>query len=316
MFPFSGSNATAVRGSTRIFTSWLVLATFFVVRLHATEYGTSAYPAGVETVLPGLAPPPGVTMFETFSNFYQSNQLADAQGHSLVPGFHLRVGAVAVKVVHNWGVHFLGGSLVSTAALPFLYEHLNTPFGAASKSGFGNPDIGVVSVAYQRKAWHWWYGMDVYTPSFSYNKNDILNVGQHNFAIVPDGAFTYLSEKGRTELSSRFQYIVNYANPVTNYRSGHEFIWEYDGMRHIAGAVSAGANGYLYLQTTDDLQSGLVAGNGNRGRVFAIGPEVRAHLKHYALILKYQKEMLAQNKTVGNSFWFELGVPLGHPKRD
>jgi hypothetical protein len=287
-----------------------------VVTLNASEGGVSVYPAGVETILPGMTPGTGGTMFLEFSNFYQTNELADAKGDSLIPGFHLRVGAVAAKIAHNWGVHFLGGELVSAAALPLVYEHLNAPFGTFAKTGFGNPDLAPAVVAYHKADWHWWYSVDVFTPGFSYNQNDVLNVGQHNVALAPDAAFTYLPDKGRTEISSKFLYIVNYANPVTNYRSGNEFVWEYAGMHHLFGGVSAGVNGYFYQQTTDDRQNGLVFENGNRGRDFAVGPEIRCHFKHYSMILKYEKEMLAENKTMGNSFWLQFGVPLGHPGHD
>jgi hypothetical protein len=255
-------------------------------------------------------------MFEEFNNFYQTNQRADSQGRSLIPGFHLRVAAVAGKLVHDWGVHVLGGTLVSAAALPLLYEHLDAPFGKAAKTGFGNPDLEPFAVAYHRGDWHWWYGFDVYTPGFSYHQNDLLNIGQHNFATAPAGAVTYLPHKGRTEISSRFQYIVNYANPVTHYRSGHEFVWEYAVMHRLVGHVSAGVNGYFYQQTTDDRQNGWIVEDGHRGRDFAAGPEIRCRFKHYALIGKYEKEMLAQNRTVGNAFWLQLGIPLGHAGHD
>jgi len=280
------------------------------VAAHATESGASVYPAGVETVMPGLMPPAGKTLFEEFDNFYQANGLLDGSGRSLVPGFHLRVAAVAGKLVHNWGVKFLGGALVISAAVPVLYEHLDGPFGNLQKSGIGNPDIGVMDVAYARGSWHWWYGVDVFTPGFQYAKDDLLNVGQHNFATAPEGAFTYLPGDGRTEVSSKLQYIVNAANSATDYRSGNEFIWEYAAMHTVARKLSAGLNGYYYQQTTDDRLNG--ADSGDRGRAFAAGPEIRYHIGRVAAIVKYQREMLVANRTVGNSFWCQFGVPLWH----
>jgi len=277
----------------------------------ATELGASVYPAGVETVMPGMTPLPGASMLLEFNNLYQANGLADGQGHSEIAGFHLRVGAFAVKFVHNWGIHFLGGTLVSDGALPFLYEHLDGPFGTGSKTGFGNPDIQPLAVAYQRGTWNWWYGYDIYTPGFSYNKTDLVNIGQHNFASAPSGAFTYLPTHG-TEISSKFQYIVNGTNNQTQYRSGNELIWEYDGMQNVAKKLAIGVNGFYYQQTTDDLQNGVKAGNGNRGRTVAAGPEVRYHLGHVGLIAKYQRDMLVQNKAIGNSFWLQVGIPVGH----
>src|SRR5579872_5715916 len=47
------------------------------------------------------------------------------------------------------GLHVLGGTLVSYAAVPYLYEHLDAFFGAGAKTGFGNPDIQPVAMESQ-----------------------------------------------------------------------------------------------------------------------------------------------------------------------
>jgi hypothetical protein len=276
----------------------------------ATEGGATIYPAGVETVMPGMMPPPGKTLFEEFDDFYQANGLMNGSGHSLIPGFHLRVAAVAGKFVHNWGVKFLGGTLVSSAAVPFLYEHIDGPFGLHDKSGIGNPDWGVLDVAYKTGNVFWWYGLDVLTPGFQYTKGDLLNIGQHNFATAPVAAFTWLPQHGMTEVSSRFEYFVNYTDPATNYRSGREFLWEYDGMHNVTKKLALGVNGYFYQQVSDDMLNGMDAGN--RGRAFMIGPEIRYHMGRVAGILKYQKEMAVENQPRGNAFWCQFGVPLWH----
>lgn len=278
----------------------------------AAENGASVYPAGVETVMPGMLPGPGQTLLLEFNNFYQANALKDGNGHDAMPGFHLRVAAVAVKVVHNWGVHALGGTLVSSAAVPILYEHLDLPFGKFSKEGMGNPDFGVLDVAYHKGDFYWWYGLDAFTPGAQYKKEDSLNVGQHYFATAPVGAFSYLPENKSSEISSRFNYIVNYTNPANQYHSGNEFLWEYAAMHNVTKSLALGVNGYFDRQTTDDRLNGAVVESGNRGRVLAIGPEARYHLGHVALILKYQREMLAENRTMGNSFWMQIGMPIGH----
>jgi len=278
---------------------------------NATEGSASVYPAGVETVMPGMTPPPGASMLCEFNNFYQANALADGQGKSEVPGFHLRVGAWAVKFTHNWGAHVLGGTLMSVGAVPLLYEKVDGPFGLGAKTGIGNAIVEPVAVAYQRGTWNWWYGYDVFLPGPSYNKNDLVNIGQHNFAGAPVSAITYMPNH-ETEISSKLQYIVNATNGATEYRSGNEFIWEFDGMHNVAKTLAVGVNGYYYQQTTDDLLNGVTAGNGNRGRNISVGPEVRWHVGHMALIAKYQRDTLVQNKPIGNSFWLQVGIPLGH----
>jgi hypothetical protein len=293
----------------------LVALIAMAVAAYASEGGASVYPAGVETVVPGLMPASGGTLFLEFDNFYQANELAGPTGHALLPGFHLRVGAAAVKLVHNWGLHVLGGTLVSTGAIPALYMHLDAPFGSGDKTGFGNADAETL-VAYRKGSLHWWYGFDVFTPGFGYHKDDLVNIGQHNYATAPAGAFSYLPRHGKTELSSRVQYIVNYTNDVTHYRSGREFLWEFDGMQNLTRNLAIGGNGYYYQQVTDDLQNGAVFEGGNRGRNVTFGPEIRCHFSRYGMILKYQKDFLTQNRTVGNSFWFQVGMPIGHPHHD
>lgn len=278
----------------------------------ATENGASVYPAGVETVMPGMAPAPGQTLFLEFNNYYTASGMANSKGENELPGFQLSVAAFAPKIVHNWGVHLLGGTLISSAALPFLYESLAAPFGAQAKTGFGNADLQVGAVAYAQGDWHWWYGFDLFPPGFPFAKTDLINLGQHNLAYTPSAAFTYLPRHGRLEISSKYQYIINGADSVTNYRSGREFVWEYDGMVKITRKLAIGGNGFFYRQLTNDVQNGFVVGDGNRGRDFAFGPEVKYHVGKCALIAKYEKDMLVENRPIGNSFWLQFGMPLGH----
>jgi len=55
-----------------------------------------------------------------------------------------------------------------------------------------------------------------------YSSAAVLNIGQHNFAAGPTGAFTYLSDKARWEASSKADYIANFKDgtrviaPATN----------------------------------------------------------------------------------------------------
>lgn len=309
----NGGETAATLPIWRRFAVGLAIAWIGISAAYATEGGTSVYPAGVETIMPGRMPGDGGTMLLEFNDFYNANELGGSNGQALVPGFHLRVAAVAGKLVHNWGVHVLGGTLVSTAAMPWVDVHLSAPFGAMNKSGIGNPDWETL-VAYKKGDLNWWYGFEVYTPGFSYKKTDLVNVGQHNYATAPSGAFTYMPHHGATEVSSKFQYITNYTDNTTNYRSGNELVCEYTGMQNITKKLAIGGNGFFYQQTTPDRQAGVNIGN--QGRDFAFGPEIRYHFNHYAMILKWQKDFLVQNHTVGNAPWLQVGVPLGHPHKD
>jgi hypothetical protein len=279
---------------------------------YATENGGSVYPLGVETVMPGLTPAAGQTMFAEFNTTYNANSLLDGQGHSAVPGFKLSVFAFAPKITHNWGVRLLGGNLVSWVATPVASEWLHTPSGKYSTMGFSNPVLGLADIAYNRGSWHWWYGFDLMLPAPVYHKAGPINIGQHNYSTAPSGAFTYLPHHGATEVSSRLQYIVNYTDTAMHYQSGNEFLWEYVVMQNLTKKLAMGANGYFYQQTTADRLLGVIYADGNQARDLAIGPEVRYQLGPIILIGKYFRDTLVENRPSGNALWIEFAVPLSH----
>jgi hypothetical protein len=301
-----------VRVVLSCFAMCLVLVALTAATASATENSGCVYPIGAETVMPGMTPAPGETLFAEFNTTYNANSLLDAQGQSAVPGFKLSVFAFAPKIQHNWGVRLLGGTLVSWVATPVVSEWLQTLAGKYSTTGFSNPALGISDIAYNRGDWHWWYGLDVIPPAPVYNRGSAINIGQHNFATAPEGACTYLPHHGRTETSARLQYIINYTDAITHYRSGNEFLIEYVGMHNFTKKLAIGANGYIYKQTTDDRLLGVIYAGGYQGRDLTIGPEVRYHLGHTVLIAKYFRDTLVENRPSGNAIWIELAVPVSH----
>ncbi|MGA2886658.1 MAG: transporter [Terracidiphilus sp.] len=287
------------------------------VAARATENGACVYPVGAETVLQGMIPPPKATGLFTFSILYSANEVDNPVGSSSAPEFKVRVFANAVKVVHNWGVPALGGMVESTVAIPFIYQQLHILPGKYDKFGLSNVDLVPFGVAYHKGDWHWFYQADFFLPGAPYNHTDTLNIGQHNFAAGPVGAFTYLSKKAVWEASSKVDYIVNFEDGSTKYRSGNELTWEYSGMRAVSKKASLGVNGYLYKQVTDDQSNGTAVAGGNRGRDFAIGPEARFFFGgHNVFAFKYTHDTLVENKPRGSSVWFELGFPLAFGKKE
>jgi len=310
------NNTPTPRKSHKTFILKIVMCVAFMSLTSASMMGTegsgSVYPLGVETVMTGLTPAPGETVFAEFNITYNANSLLNGQGQSMVPGFRLSVSGFAPKLTHNWGVHLLGGDLVNWVAVPVLYEWVRTPAGAYATMGFSNVVMGT-DIAYNRGNWHGWYGFDVALPAPVYHRGGPINIGQHNFATAPSGAFTYLPHQGRTEISSRFQYYFNSIDHATRYQSGNEFLWEYVAMQNVSKKLALGANGYFYQQTTMDRLLGVITAGGNQGRNLAIGPEARYELGHVVLIAKYFRDTLVQNRPMGNEFWIEFAVPLSHP---
>jgi hypothetical protein len=283
----------------------------------ATENGASVYPVGAETVLQGMMPHPRETGLSTFTVVYSANELDNSSGQSAVPEFKVRVFANAPKIEHNWGIPVFGGMLASTIGIPVVYQQLHVAPGKYEAFGLSNILLVPLGVTYNKGNWHWFYQGDFYLPGAPYAKTAVLNIGQHNFAAGPTGAFTYLSGKARWEISSKADYIVNFEDRATKYRSGNELTWEYTAMRAVTKKASIGLNGYLYQQITGDQQNGTVYEGGYRGRDLAIGPQLRVFFgEHSAFAFKYFRDTLVENKPRGNGFWFQLGVPLNFGKRN
>src|ERR1700685_1099946 len=117
--PETFANSTVNRTHARAWRVLCFVATLLLATAaNATENGGSVYPVGVETVMPGVTPPPhGSVLFE-FSLFYTANQMDNSAGLTASPEFKLRVLANAFKVLHNWNVPVFGGSLNSNFAVP------------------------------------------------------------------------------------------------------------------------------------------------------------------------------------------------------
>jgi hypothetical protein len=278
----------------------------------ATENGGSVYPVGVETVMTGVQPPPGKTALYEYTCFYISNEFDDARGRSAVPGFRLKVFANAVKVTHNWGVHFLGGTIASQIGVPLIYQQLSTESGQFSEVGLTNVNFIPFNVSYHQENLHWYYEADFFSRGAGYSATHEMNIGQHNLAVAPVAGLTYLPWKGKGEVSSRFTYIFNGNNRDTHYQSGNEFMWEYNAAYEFSKKVAAGLNGYFYQQVTDDRLQGAVFQDGFRGRGLAVGPQLRFPLgKHGGFAVKYYRDTLVQNRPRGHAFWFQMSVPIG-----
>ena len=87
---------------------------------------------------------------------------------------------------------------------------------------------------------------------------------------------------------------------------------EFSAGYHATPSLALGLNGYIYRQTTDDKLNGLaVNGNGNRGRVNALGPYVSySFTPKVTLIVKLQSEFGAHNKPEGTRLWGQMRIPF------
>lgn len=263
-------------------------------------------------------------LLHEYSCFYEANELDDAHGrNSGVPDFKVRVFAAAGKLSHNWGVKFLGGELGSWIAIPSVYQQLSVAGSSYSKDDLSNIEVVPFTAFNHKGIVHWYYELQVQTLGTGYVTGAPLNIGQHNVAFAPAAAFTLTPHRGAQNIMSRFDYVINNPDHVTHYHSGNEFFWQFGAQQELPRSrASVGLSGYFYQQVTNDSQSGVAVvtqnsdgtfSTGYKGRVLDLGPQVTFPWGRYgALVVKWDHDMLVQNRARGNGFWFQFGVPFGY----
>jgi len=103
-------------------------------------------------------------------------------------------------------------------------------------------------------------------------------------------------------------YDFNEKNDDTNYKSGQVFHADYAAGWN-AGPLTAGIGGYVLRQTTDDRVGGMrVGSDGFRGRVFAVGPELKYNFDPIQVWFQYQREFSARNRPQGDNFWLKTVI--------
>jgi hypothetical protein len=287
---------------------------------HATEGGGNNYPVGVNTLLPGIQPAPGNHVY-VYLQEYEATTLEDNSGNpsNSVSNFSLHAQAAAFRLSHVWrDIAFLGATLETRTNIPFvnldLHLDAHTPKGTLYKSGratgLSDLTVGPVFLGWHLGNLHQVIGLEFFLPTGSYDTSRLVNPGRHYYSMQPNYAVTWLPTP-KIELSARALYSVNSVNHATDYHSGNEFIVDYNAGFRFTPMWQIGASGYFYTQLTDDTQHGQsVNGNGNRGRVFAVGPSIAYGSRKFSVALKYQREMMARNRPEGNRIWLQMYVPF------
>lgn len=274
----------------------------------ATESGGGAYPNGAENFMSGALPPPG-TYFLDYLTHYSADNFKDTNGNSAIPDFRVRAIANGFRFVHMTDKQIFGGNWGMHAFLPFAKVDV-TAFGRnQSKEGLADIVIDPIMIAWHTRNFHYAFGLDIFMPTGSYDKNDIANLSRNYWTFEPIVAGTYLSDGG-LDVSMKLQYDFNTKNRATDYRSGQEFNVDYTVAQKFDN-FSVGVGGYYYRQMSDDEQAGVKVGtDGNRGRLFGIGPQIRYDHKNMMFFLTYTNESGARNKPEGNRLWLKFFMPL------
>jgi hypothetical protein len=289
----------------------------------ATEGGGYSYPVGVDTFYSGMMLPEGLNLLLYYSH-YQASTSKDNAGNdnSKFAYYKIRSDTVSLRASYVWpGVQWLGANVETRAALPLTSLNLSlgiarrSPLTPLDKSGDktaqGDMSFIPIILGWHGEKFHQLTGIETYLPVGDYNVSDPVNTGRNYYQVAPFYAATWIPSPS-IDLNTKIRYGINSRNKDTNYRSGNEFTLEFGGGYHFSQAITLGVNGFLYRQTTDDVQNdAAVNGNGNRGRVNAIGPYIAASLtQKISLIAKVQSEFNAVNRSQGTRVWLQMKVPL------
>jgi hypothetical protein len=283
---------------------------------HATEGGGTVYPLGVNTVVSGKLAPEGFTSY-VYAAEYQANGTKDNDGHNKenIKDFDLRIKAITLRLDYIYsGVSFFGAKVASRIAVPLVDGNVSfdvlTPAGrvhhSGSEQGLGDITLVPIMLGWNSPRYSQLIGVDVFTPTGSYDKNSLFNPGRNIWSIAPWYAFTACPFE-RVEISAKMLYFFNQKNSATDYDSGNEINIDYNIGYNITPEWQVGLNGYAYKQVQDDTQNGkVVSVNGNRGQVLAVGPGIKYQTKAVGLVMKWQHETMVENRAKGDRLWLQV----------
>jgi len=302
------------RASRTAFSALSALSAFSVLTLsmlacppaQAVEQGAVITPIGVTDFGAGILPP--ATDYGAFgvrASYYSASTLKDGVGHSISNDFHLEVKTLALAYFYMTNVEMLGGKLGFGGVLPSIDINGNfkvpTPGGPLSISG-KDSGLGDIQVIPFMLAWQMPpnlfvnSGLLIQAPTGAYSASNAFNAGVNHWTYSPFVGATYITPSG-FELSTQVALNFNTVNPATQYRSGIEYRQEFAAGQHVQ-SWTLGLAGYAYQQISDD--SGPGSGDGNRSRVFALGPAVNFFRPGMPLVsLHGYKEFGARNHAEG-----------------
>ena len=286
----------------------------------ATEGGGTSKALGVDTVMAGVMPPPGLNI-TNFTAFYTADRTLNSDGDDRpnITNFDLFVFADVLRLRYVFpNVTFLGANvearvgytLISTADVEFDFR---TPRGLIihredSTLNSGDSLVGLI-LGWHGKKFHQMFGPELFIPSGKFSDDRLTNTSRGYFSIGPSYWFTWFPIE-QLEVSAAIVYLFNFENPDTNYLSGQELSMDYNLAYAIARDWQLGVSGYAYKQITDDEIHDVTVADGNRGQAVGFGPALRwhPHNKGYGVTLKWQHEELVENRTSGERFFLQFAL--------
>lgn len=277
----------------------------------ATEFSLTHYPPGTNTIVPAMVPPPGSSVLLNYITFYSADRFNNSQGDSAVPNYKVTAVVESARLLRTW-TSTNRVSWTSGLVLIAMDVDQRVPNRRETGGGFGDLVIQPLLLTAAFGDLHVLAGFDVSLPTGRFSKGQLVNPGLNYYTVAPQFALTWLPTK-KVELSLYSNVGFNSENRDTEFKSGNYVDVDYAaGYRPIPSlpALQVSVVGYLFEQFTDDRVNGSRFRDGNRGRAFAVGPQVRYQLRRGGITLKWQREMAVENRPVGNRFQLQFAIPF------
>jgi len=285
--------------------------------VHASEGGLSSWPLGIELHGMGVLPPAG-TYGQVFVGNYLADTLRDNAGDKAAE-IDLRVTTIVPRFVWVTEQKVFGGDLGFHALLPLNDIRLNVKGGEHDhKRGIGDMHLGPVVGFHPSDKLHIATGLDLVVPTGSYDRDDLVNLGNNYYTLQGVLAVTHADPAG-FNADMRLMYDYNFENRDTHYQSGEELHLDYTLGWGLNNGWVVGIGGHAYTQITDDQCSfsdcaaaaRVDASHGNRGRSLSVGPAVQYSSNDgWLFSAKWQEESGVRNRSEGQTYWFKVTTAL------
>lgn len=274
----------------------------------AMEGGGTSYPLGVEQHMLGAVPKDPGFYNINYVQHYTAHRLRGNSGAKAVDDFDLRAEAFVSRLVYVSNKELFGGRVAGHIVVPYVNLDVKLNGRTDTDKGIGDSVFGFGLAYDYSPELHAAYVIDITMPTGRYDSKKLANVGRNYWVAQPLAAITYVQPEG-INWDIKAMYNFNFENHETDYKSGQEFLVDYDFGWGFAKHWVAGVGGFLHMQTTDDRIHGEKV-HDNKARAFAIGPSVKYAGDGWFVSAKWQQESKVRNRTEGSAFWLKAAIPL------
>src|SRR5881628_186312 len=168
----------------------------------ATEGGGTSKALGVDTVLPGVMPPPGLRL-TTFVAYYDADHTLDSSGNDRagISNFNVHASAVTPRLQYVWrGVELWGANIETRLGFSaYVDAHVSfdvqTPGGKihreGSSTGIGDMLIGPALLGWHSERFHQIAGVEFFLPTGKFDKTQLANTSRGYYSVGPAYLFTW-----------------------------------------------------------------------------------------------------------------------------